>query len=124
MRKEREKIFFSQRSGIVRILFYLNTALWLLLSLNTVVSMIDDNNAGFPIALVAFFLLLNVASLFFGGRLLNQAENWTYIFAIIVVVLNILLTFTGIPELLYVAALVIDGIILSMLISIRGIYFK
>ena len=124
MRKEREKIVFSQRGGIVRMLFYLNAVFWLVLSLNTLASMIVDGNQGFPIALVAFFLLVNVLFLFFGGRLLDQNEKWTYIFALVVVILNTALSFTGIPDILYVMPLVIDIIILLVLISLRKIYFK
>lgn len=124
MRKKREAIVFSQRGSVARALFYMSAVLWLLLSLNTLASMAADDNTGFSIALVAFFLLLNVASLFFGGKLLSQTEKWTYIFALVVVVLNITLTITGIPELLYITVFVIDVVILFVLISIRGMYFK
>ena len=74
--------------------------------------------------MVGFFLLVNLLALFFGGRLLNQTETWTYIFALVVAILNIVLSFTGVPDLLYVTALIIDVIILGVLISIRGTYFK
>ncbi len=124
MRKKREKIIFSQRGGIARALFYLNAALWLFLSLNTLADMILDYNEGVSIAMVGFFLLVNLLALFFGGRLLNQTETWTYIFALVVAILNIVLSFTGVPDLLYVTALIIDVIILGVLISIRGTYFK
>lgn len=124
MRKQREKILFAQRGMITRVLFYLNAAFWLVLSVNTLTSMIVDGNQGFPIALVAFFLLVNVLALFFSGRLLDQNEKWTYIFALVVAILNTALSFTGVPDLLYVAAFVIDLIILFVLISLRNIYFK
>ena len=124
MRKKREKIIFSQRGGIARALFYLNAALWLFLSLNTLADMILDYNEGVSIAMVGFFLLVNLLALFFGGRLLNQTETLTYIFALVVAILNIVLSFTGVPDLLYVTALIIDVIILGVLISIRGTYFK
>ena len=86
--------------------------------------MILDYNEGVSIAMVGFFLLVNLLALFFGGRLLNQTETWTYIFALVVAILNIVLSFTGVPDLLYVTALIIDVIILGVLISIRGTYFK
>jgi hypothetical protein len=124
MRKQREKILFAQRGMITRVLFYLNAAFWLVLSINTLASMIVDGNQGFPIVLVAFFLLVNVLALFFSGRLLDQNEKWTYIFALVVAILNTALSFTGVPDLLYVAAFVIDLIILFALISLRNIYFK
>lgn len=62
--------------------------------------------------------------MFVSGKMLDQNEKWTYIFALVVVVLNIGLAFTGVPELLYVTALIIDVIILWVLISLRNIYFK
>jgi len=124
MRKQREKMFFAQRGTIVRVLFYLNAVFWLILSLNTLASMVVDGNQGFPVALVAFFLLVTMLSLFFGGRLLDQNEKWTYIFALVVVLLNTALSFTGVPDILYLIPFVIDVIILIILISLRNIYFK
>jgi purine-cytosine permease-like protein len=124
MKKQRKKTVFAQRGSIARVFFYVNAALWLLLSLNTLAEMIVDNNDGVSVALVSFFLLVNVLAMFFGGRLLNQTEKWTYIFAFVVVLLNIALSFTGVPELLYFTALVIDLIILMALISLKENYFK
>ncbi|MEK6752218.1 MAG: hypothetical protein AABZ00_08115 [Chloroflexota bacterium] len=123
MRKQRNKIVFAQRGNMARALFYLNTLLWLVISVGILVDMLLDNN-GLSMLLVAIFLLVNMAAMFFGGRMLDQKEKWTYIFALVAVVLNIGLAFTSVPELLYVTALVIDGIILWVLISLRKIYFK
>ncbi len=85
--------------------------------------MLLDNN-GLSMLLVGIFLLINIAVMFVSGKMLDQNEKWTYIFALVVVVLNIGLAFTGVPELLYVTALIIDVIILWVLISLRNIYFK
>jgi hypothetical protein len=123
MRKQRETQLFSQRGSIARVLFYLNAVLWLILSLKTLVDMLLDNN-GLSMLLVGIFLLINIAVMFVSGKMLDQNEKWTYIFALVVVVLNIGLAFTGVPELLYVTALIIDVIILWVLISLRNIYFK
>ncbi|MBK8428161.1 MAG: hypothetical protein IPL27_20340 [Lewinellaceae bacterium] len=108
---------------MTRILFYLNAVFWLFLSIYTITDMIMDGNE-LSVFLVGFFLLVNVAALFFSGKLLDQNEKLTYIFALIVIVLNIGLAFTGVPELLYVTALVIDVLILLVLISLKNIYFK
>lgn len=124
MRKQREKIIFEKNGKIARWLFYLNAFFWLFMTLFTLVNMVDDGNTGFSVGLVAFFLLVNVLALFFGGKLLDQTETWTYIFAIVVVVLNIALAFTGVPDLLYVTALVLDVFILLVLFSLRSIYLK
>jgi len=123
MRKKREKTLFTQRGSMTRILFYLNAVFWLFLSIYTITDMIMDGNE-LSVFLVGFFLLVNVAALFFSGKLLDQNEKLTYIFALIVIVLNIGLAFTGVPELLYVTALVIDVLILLVLISLKNIYFK
>ena len=85
--------------------------------------MLLDNN-GLSMLLVGIFLLINIAVMFVSGKMLDQNEKWTYIFALVVVVLNIGLAFTGVPELLYVTALIIDVIILWVLISLRNNYFK
>ncbi|MBI5822391.1 MAG: hypothetical protein HZB18_00030 [Chloroflexi bacterium] len=123
MRTHRKKIIFAQQGSIARVLFYLNTILWLVISIGILVDMLLDNN-GLSMLMVGFFLLVNIAAMFFSGRMLDQKEKWTYIFALVAVVLNIGLAFTGVPELLYVTALVFDGIILWVLISLRKIYFK
>ncbi len=123
MRKKREKTLFTQRGSMTRILFYLNAVFWLFLSIYTITDMIMDGNE-LSVFLVGFFLMVNVAALFFSGKLLDQNEKLTYIFALIVIVLNIGLAFTGVPELLYVTALVIDVLILLVLISLKNIYFK
>lgn len=123
MRKQREKAIFAQRGNIARVLFYLNAVLWLVISAGILVEMLLDNN-GLSTLLVGIFLLVNVTAMFFGGKMLAQKEKWTYIFALVVVVLNIALAFTGVPEPLYITALIIDGIILWVLISLRKIYFN
>jgi hypothetical protein len=124
MRKRREKILFSQRGSMARALFYLNAVFWLFLSINTLAEMIVDNNSGFTVGMVAFFLLINVLVMFLGGRLLDQTEKWTYIFALVVALLNTALSFTGVPDLFYLIALIIDVFILLALFSLRNIYFK
>ncbi|MBL8101843.1 MAG: hypothetical protein JNM02_04885 [Anaerolineales bacterium] len=120
MRKQREKALLAQRSGMVRVLFYLNTALWLFLSLNTLAEMIVDGNE-LSALLVGFFLLVNVLALFFSGWLLDTSQKWTYVFAFIVAVLNIIVSFIGVPDFLFVTSLIIDFITLGVLISIRRI---
>ncbi len=117
-------MLFAQRGSMARVLFYLNAAFWLYQLLDTLSAMIVDGNGGFSIALVGFFLLMNVLALFFSGRLLDQTEKWTYIFALVVIVLNIALAFTGVPDILYVTALTIDVIILLVLFSLRKLFFK
>ncbi len=124
MRKKRENALFAQRSNMVRVLFYINAAYWLFLSIKTILKMSADGNDVFPIALIGFFLLLNVTAMFFSGRLLNQRESWTYVFALVVAVLNVVLAGTGIPDAYYLIALLIDVIILLVLLSLRHIYFK
>lgn len=124
MRKKRENALFAQRSNMVRVLFYINAAYWLFLSIKTILKMSADGNDVFPITLIGFFLLLNVTAMFFSGRLLNQRESWTYVFALVVAVLNVVLAGTGIPDAYYLIALLIDVIILLVLLSLKHIYFK
>ena len=124
MRKQREKHIFAQRGGMVRVLFYINAAYWLFLSIKTILKMSADGNDIFPMALIGFFLFLNVTAMFFSGRLLNQQETWTYVFALVVAVLNVVLAGTGIPDVYYLIALLVDVIILLVLLSLRNIYFR
>lgn len=124
MKKKQGQILFSQRGSIARVLFYLNSILWLLISFNTLAEMLRDGNEGLTVGLVGFFLLVNILALFFSGKLLSPAEQWTYIFALIMAAVNGALSFTYVSELLYSTALTIDLIILGILISIRNIYFK
>ncbi len=123
MRKQTKEILLAKRVNTTRVLFYLNAILWLVISIFILVKMIQDDNR-LSALLVGFFLLVNVLAMFFSGKMLDQKEKWTYIFALVVILLNIGLVATGIPDLSYVAVLVVDGVILLALISLKDIYFK
>ncbi len=120
---KKSKAIHASNWNIARTFFYVNAGLWLVITFFILVDMLLDNN-GLSMVLIGFFLLINVTALFLSGRMLARNGKWTYVVALVVVILNSALTFTGLPDPLYVTALIIDIIILLVLIPMRKHYFK
>jgi hypothetical protein len=111
------------RIMIARILFYVNAALWLVVGVFFIGSMIEDNN-GWITGMVAFFFLMSILSLIIAARILDQPEKEIFIVLIIITVLNILLSFVGYPDFIYIVLTLIDLVILFNLIPLKSYYVK
>jgi hypothetical protein len=111
------------RIMIARILFYVNAALWLVVGVFFIGSMIEDNN-GWITGMVAFFFLMSILSLIIAARILDQPEKEIFIVLIIITVLNILLSFVGYPDFIYIILTLIDLVILFNLIPLKSYYVK
>lgn len=120
---KRSRQVILSRINAARILFYVNAALWLLMGGIFVYSMIEDKN-GWTSALPAFFFVLVILSLLVGARIIDQHERWVYVTAIVIVLVNFLLTFIGFPDILFILAAVMDVFILVSLFTIRSHYSK
>lgn len=121
--QKRSQEFISRRKKYARILFMLNAIVWILIGVLFVGEMILVGNT-VSAALVAFFFLINILALFACAKLLDQREKWIYFTTLIIASLNLLLTFTGYPEFLYVFALILDILIIINLIPLKKHYFK
>lgn len=123
MKTKRSQLIYAQRRNIARVLFFMSAVLWGMLTVSISVEMLLDSN-GFPTVLVGFFLLFNAAVMFIFGRTLADWGKLAYGIALVAVLLNAALTFTGLPDLLYASALILDVLILLSLFSLREYYFK
>ena len=108
---------------IMRILFYLNAAIWLVLG---VVSLLRIANEGavysMTILVVALFMFGNMAALLLSGFVLKwQQKRWFWLVTAVLLI-NIILTFTDQVGLFDLLTLLLDLIILSLLIVNREWY--
>ncbi len=109
---------------VARALFFVNTLIWLGLASYVLYDMAVINTNRLSAILVGVFMLGNAAMMLVSGITLGKRQTWTYYFVILVLVVNILLTFTdqfGFWDLL---TLIIDLILFGILLSIRKPYLS
>lgn len=111
------------RMVVVRILFYINSFLWLAAGGLFVYKMIEDEN-GWSSALVAFFFLVMALSMLIAARIVDQRELWVYVTCIVISAVNVLVTFVGFPDILYIIIALLDLFLLANLIPLKAYYVK
>lgn len=123
MKTKRLKIVYARQRGIARVLLFMNALLWVVITIVTSIDMVANSN-GLPTVLVAFFLLFNATVMFLLGRTLDSWDKPVYGIALVAVLLNAVLAFTGLPDPLYMSALILDILILLSLLSLQKYYFQ
>jgi hypothetical protein len=115
----------NQRIKISQILFYLNSLIWVGLGIFSL-ARVSGNTSASPITLwiVALLMFGNAAAMLVNGLILAKRQGIFYIFALVVLGINILLTFTDQFGTLDLITLLIDLILLVMLISVRKAFFS
>ena len=113
---ELSRIKFSQG------LFFLNALIWLAFGTYTLFGMAGRYPNQIILYVVGVMMLGNVGAMTLSGILLGRQNKWFYYFAIFVLVINILLTFTDQVGIFDLATLVIDLALFGILISIRKQY--
>ena len=121
--KKRTRETYLSRILVARILFSINSFLWLVMGGLFVYKMIEDEN-GWSAALVAFFFLVTALSMLIAARIIDQRELWVYVTCIVIAVLNVLLTFVGFPDVLYIIVGLLDLFLLANLIPLKSHYVK
>jgi hypothetical protein len=109
---------------VARALFFVNTLIWLGLAAYVLYDMAVINTNRLPAILVGVFMLGNAAMMLVSAIMLGKRQTWAYYFAILVLAVNIILTFTdqfGFWDLL---TLIIDLILFGILLSIRKPYLS
>lgn len=106
---------------IARILFYINSALWLGLGGFYVYKMVEDNN-GWTSAMVGFFFLVAALSFLLAARILDQQGKHVYFTLIFISGLNILLTLFGFQDFPFIIIALLDVLILANLIPLKDHY--
>lgn len=108
---------------VARILFYINSFLWLVMGGLFVYKMIEDGN-GWSSALVGFFFLIMVLSMLIAARIIDQRELWVYVTCIVITAINVFVTFVGFPDVLYIVVALLDLFLLANLIPLKTHYVK
>lgn len=113
---------FALKTRTLQALFLVNTVIWIGLSVYMLYDMAVINHNGLATVIVTLFMLGKAGGLFLGSVMIGKRMRWASFFSIILLALNILLTFTdqfGIFDLL---TLLIALSILWRLISLRQEY--
>ena len=107
-----------------QILFYLNAAIWLVLGVSTLVRLASgESDQSTSMWVVGVLVLGNAAAMLLAGIALGKPRWPFYAFALAVLVVNIVLTFTDQFGILDLLTLLVDLALLGSLIVARGWYF-
>jgi len=121
--RKRSQELVERRKRTIRVLLYLNSAVWLLNGGNFVYKMLADSNT-VTAGLVAFFFLINILALILIARILEDREKWVYVTALVILGLSTLLIFIGFPDILDALSLLINAAIFINLIPLKAYYYK
>ena len=112
------------RKTLVRILFFINAALWLGYAIYIYYDMAVVNQNLTSADVVTLFVFLNSGLMFVSGWQLAKNESWAYYLALIVMGANLLLTLLNILDLFFLGVFLLDLFTLLSLIPIRKIYLS
>lgn len=104
----------------VHALFFLNTAIWAVLGIFTIARLPNHSSEEvFAAWIVAMLMFGNAAAMLISGLVVARPGKLGYAFALTVLVVNILLTFTDQVGTLDLLTLLIDLVLLILLIYSR-----
>jgi predicted MFS family arabinose efflux permease len=121
MRRKSKKID-PRKKSIVRILFYLNAILWLVYSIYTYFDMAVVNHNELSADIATIYVFVNAIAMFVSGLILGKLQGPSFYFAIVVAILNIILTILNLTDLIFMIAFVLDIAIVWLLMNIRDGY--
>jgi hypothetical protein len=101
----------------------LNAILWFIYSIFIYYDMAIVNNNKISADIAALSLFIMAALMCVSGFMLGRQPRLTYYPALVVVILNTLLTLMNLSDLLYLFAFIINIIIISLLLNLRKEYF-
>lgn len=108
-----------------RLLFFLNTILWLAFGISTVVGVVSSNQEDKLMQwMVAIMMFGNAYAMMISGIGILSRRKIFYLLALAVIFVNLVLTFTDQFGLFDFVTLVIDGVILALLIASWGRFFS
>lgn len=113
---------FQARILIARVMLSINMLLWLVSGVIFIYRMLEDQNT-WPVVLVVILFLFAVASLFTVARIIAQAEKWVFAASLFLVGVNLLMTFIGYPDFLFILATILDFALLANILALRP-YFE
>ncbi len=114
----------GKRIMAAQALFFINTLIWLGLAAYVLYDMAVINANRLSAVLVGVFMLGNAVMMLVSGIMLGKRQTWAYYFAVFVLVVNILLTFTDQFGTFDLLTLIVDLVLLVILLSIRKPYLS
>ena len=121
MRRKSNKID-PRNKTIVRALLLLNATLWFAYTIYIYFDMAIVNHNGLAADIAAIYVFANAVAMFASGLALGKQQKPSFYLALIVVILNIVLTMLNLTDIVFVVAFILDIIILWLLMSIRNAY--
>ena len=114
----------ASRKTLVRILFFINAALWLGYVVYIYYDMAVVNKNLTSADIVSLFVFANSVMMFVSGWQLAKNESWAYYLAMVVIGINLLLTLLNILDLFFLGIFLLNLFILLSLIPIRKHYLS
>ena len=112
------------RKSLVRILFFINAALWFGYVVYIYYDMAVLNRNLGSADIVTLFVFVNALAMLVSGIQLGKSESWAYYLAIVVLGANLLLTVLNILDLFFLGVFLLDLFTLLNLIPIRKSYLS
>ncbi len=109
---------------LVRILFFVNAALWLGYVVYIYYDMAVVNKNLTSADIVSLFVFVNAVAMLISGIQLAKTQKWTYYLALVVVGANLLLTLLNILDLFFLGVFLLDLFILFNLWRMRRNYLS
>jgi hypothetical protein len=107
---------------IVRVLFFLNSILWLIYTVYIYFDMAVLNGNEFSADIATIYALFNSILMFVCGMVLGREKPPSFYFSLIIVISNTILTVFDLSDLIFITAFVLNVAILWLLISLRRAY--
>ena len=109
---------------IAQWLFFINACVWLIFAVNNILRLENISNTPMIILWVVIILMFaNAGALFVTGLWLGRQSKWAYFFALAVLLVNILLTFTDQVGFYDIVTVLLDFVTLGFLLYDRKTYF-
>jgi hypothetical protein len=110
------------QKNTARALFYINAALWLGYVVYIYYDMAVVNNNATSADIATIFVFINAIAMFTSGIMLGKLKETSYYVALVVVILNTVLTITNLADLFFLTSFIIDVVILWQLYHLRKSY--
>ena len=105
-------------------LFFLNAAIWLFFGITGILRLINGSNIPtVTLWIITILMFGNVGAMLVVGLWLGRQSRWAFLFALAVLFINILLTFTDQVGFFDIVTALLDLVILGLLFFDRKHYF-
>lgn len=109
---------------IVRVLFFLNSFLWLIYTVYIYFDMAILNENTLSADIATIYALVNSILMFVCGIVLRREKPPSFYFSLVIVLFNTILTAFDLSDLTFITAFVLNIAILWLLISLRRAYLS